>query len=121
VDYSIIVAAVVTGIFTIIGTVVVAEKGKRVARDTGVAVQTAEQVEAKRLVDDARVEAEHVKDQAKVTADAVVARALETAERTDQERDGWHLAQLASLTAERDDLRTENAALRATLRREGTA
>jgi hypothetical protein len=124
VDYSIIVAALVTGLFTVGGTVAAARFGKKVAQNAGAAVQTAEQIEAERLIADARTEATRVKAVAKDDADALVASAKVKADQTDQERDGWHLFQVTSLTAERDDLRTEVAALKAenaALRREGTA
>jgi hypothetical protein len=124
VDYSIIVAALVTGLFTVAGTVAAARFGKKVAQNAGAAVQTAEQIEAERLIADARHEAIRVKAEAKDDADALVASARVKADQTDQERDGWHLFQVTSLAAERDDLRTEVAALKAenaALRREGTA
>jgi hypothetical protein len=124
VDYSIIIAAVITGTLTVAGTITAARFGRRVAQTAGAAVQTAEQLEAQRLIEDARVEAVRVKAEAHDAADALVASAKVKADRTDQERDGWHLLQLTSLTNERDDLRVEVVALKAenaALRREGPA
>jgi hypothetical protein len=124
VDYSVIFASVIAGAFTLAGTAVAARFGRKVAQTAGAAVQTAEQLEAQRLIEDARLEAVRVKSEAHDAADALVASAKVKADRTDQERDGWHLLQLTSLTNERDDLRVEVATLKAenaALRREGPA
>jgi hypothetical protein len=116
VDYSIIIAALITGTLTVAGTITAARFSRRVAVNAGAAVQTAEQVAAERLITDARDEAEQVKTEAKVTADAVIAKALEKAEKTEAERQAWHEHQILSITAERDELRTEVAMLRGQLK-----
>ena len=111
-DYSIIVAALITGTLTVGGTIGAARFGRRVAQTAGAAVQTAEQVEAARLVEDARDEAVRVKTEAAAEAAAVVAAAKEKADLTVAEREGWHAYQLEALRGELEAAKNDNADLR---------
>lgn len=111
-DYSIIVAAFVTGTLTVGGTITAARFGRRVAVTAGAAVQTAEQVEAARLIEEARSEAARVKSDAATEAAAVVAAAKVKADLTVAERDAWHDYQLKALRAELDAVKNENEDLR---------
>ena len=111
-DYSIIVAALITGTLTIGGTVVAARFGRKVAQTAGTAVQTAEQLEAAKLVEDARTEAVRVKTEAATEAATVVAAAKVKADQTVAEREGWHTYQLEGLRAELVAAKNENAELR---------
>jgi hypothetical protein len=129
VDYSIIIAALITSGLTGAASVIAARYGKKVAVNTGTAVQTAEQrvledakdeadkklaeysVIAAQKVAAAEAHAEEVKEEARRDAAELVASARAMAEETDQQREGWHAFQLTSLKMERDAVRARNLAL----------
>lgn len=111
-DYSIIVAAMITGSLTVAGTVAAAKFGRKVAQTAGAAVQTAEQIEAERLINSARDEAVRVKAEAATEAAAVVSAAKEKADLTVAEREGWHSYQIQALRSELEAMKNENADLR---------
>lgn len=100
-----IIAALITGVLAGAGTIAVALIQKRNARAAGAAVQTAEQVEAARLINEAEAKADQVKADAAVEAAALVRRAQERAERTEVEREAWHERQVMALQQEIADLR----------------
>jgi ornithine cyclodeaminase/alanine dehydrogenase-like protein (mu-crystallin family) len=106
-DYSVLISGVLGVIGTGLGAAITAYAAKRFARTTGATVQTAEQIEAAKLLAEAKAEAKQLRDDAVVAAAKVIAAANDRAERTEIEQRQWHEEQVRTMQGEMARLRQQ--------------